>query len=320
MNEPYIYKGKGQRIDTRAAWEYIRKGYLLKPRTVLEGRTKHLQSSLALIKVVDNNLLSITEKALKKAMGKMAGAKRLIMFSGGFDSLLMAHLARQAGAKVEAVTLQFEDFNLYTVKGACESAQKTGIPHQILHVTAVEFLSAFEHMLGVIDEPVLDLALGVVDAAFKKHATQIGQETFISGMGADQWFGNAAFDDRFSSLEQALDWARVNQVSHQRIAKEHGCQFVFPFLSNEMLALAQQVPWAMKKDKKLLRALACSHQIPHRGLKTEVQLPILMERILIKKFAHRAWPKPVSPKAGTEADRPIKLRQIILGLWLEKHA
>ena len=83
-----------------------------------------------------------------------------------------------------------------------------------------------------------------------------------------------------------------------------------------MLALSQCVPAAMKQDKKLLRALAVANTIPHRGISSEVQVPPLMRHILIKTYGDRAWPSPVSVDSSGTNDRI--LRQIILGLWLEK--
>ena len=56
----------------------------------------------------------------------MAGSRRAVMFSGGFDSMLIALLAQQCGAQVTAVTVQFDDFNPLTVAGAVEFADKSG--------------------------------------------------------------------------------------------------------------------------------------------------------------------------------------------------
>ena len=47
----YAYKGSGYELDKVAAWDYIRNGYLLGPRTVLKGRTKFLQSALPSISI-----------------------------------------------------------------------------------------------------------------------------------------------------------------------------------------------------------------------------------------------------------------------------
>jgi asparagine synthetase B (glutamine-hydrolysing) len=213
------------------------------------------------------------------------------------------------------VTIQFDGFNPLTVSGARDFAGEVGLSHLVIPVKAVEFLAAFEALAGLTPEPVFDLDLAIVYAALKKYDRRIAGDVFISGMGSDQWFGNMALEDRFGGFDARLDWAVIDVDAHQRAAQANGCKFVFPFLSDTMLAMSQSVPASMKKDKKLLRSLAGSNTIPQTGARTELQVPDVMRRMLIKTYGDRAWPAPVSAEGGGY-DQP--LRQILLGLWLEK--
>jgi len=312
------YTGIGYELDQDAAWDYIHDGYLLGPRTVLKGRTKLPPSILPAISVDLSKISFLVQQTLESAMGNMAGSHRAVMFSGGFDSMLIACLAKHCGAQVTAVTVQFEDFNALTVAGSIQFANKVGIAHHILHVKTVEFLSAFEELAGITDEPLLDLDLAIVYAALKKYDTRIAGDVLISGMGSDQWFGDKALEVRPGGFAVCLDWAMVDEDAHQRVAQAHGCKFVFPFLSGFMLTLSQSVPPAMKKDKKLLRALAIANTIPHRGARSEEQVSPLIWHILIKTYGDRAWPSPVSVHRRCSSEVDQTLRQIILGLWLEK--
>ena len=314
----YTYTGIGYELDKDAAWDYIHQGYLLSPRTVLKGRTKLPQSELPAISVDLSKLSYFTQQTLESAMGNIAGSRRAVMFSGGFDSILVACLAQRCGAQVTAVTVQFDDFNPLTVAGAVRFADTIGVAHHILHVKAAEFLSAFEALAGITDEPLLDLDLGVVYAALKKYDPRIAGDVFISGMGSDQWFGDGALEERPRGLAVRLNWAMVDKGAHDRAAQAHRCKFVFPFLSRPMLTLSQSIPAAMKKDKKLLRALAVAKTIPLRGSRSELQVPPLMRHALIKMYGDRAWPGPVSVHSRCGSDVDQTLRQIILGLWLKK--
>jgi len=315
----YAYTGTGQGLDADAAWDYIRDGYLLSPRTVLKGRSKLQHIKLPALSIDQDKLSVKLQETLVEGMGQIAGLRCPIMFSGGFDSMLMALLARRSGAKVTGVTVQFDDFNPLTVAGAVQFAGQVGIPHHIIHVKAVEFLSAVETLAGLTDEPMLDLDLAIVLAALKKYDARIAGKLFISGMGSDQWFGNEALEDKRGDLEVRLDWAIVNEKAHHQAAKAHGYEFVFPFLSAPMLALSAQVPASLKKDKKLLRALALTNKIPDRGMKSEqYQVPSIMRQTVIKTYGKRAWPSPVSTHCADSRESDQKLRQIILGLWLEK--
>ena len=314
----YAYEGIGYELDKDAAWNYIRDGYLLAPRTVLKGRIKLSQSTLPSVSLDLNQITLNVQQTLEAALGNIAGMRRAVMFSGGFDSMLIACLAQHCGAQVTAVTVQFDDFNPSTVAGSIEFAKKVGIAHHILHVKAVEFLSAFEALAGMTNEPVMDLDLGVVYAAFKKYNPQIAGDVFISGMGADQWLGNEPLKAKAEDLAARLDLAMVDENAHHQVAEAHGVKFVFPFLSESMLVLSQVVPAVMKKDKKLLRELAIAKAIPYRGARSEVQVPLLMRDILIKTYGDRAWPCPVSLPSRGSGEYDQTLRQIMLGLWLEK--
>ncbi len=318
MTVAYVYKGTGHEIDQVAAWDYIRDGYLLAPRTILKGRMK-LSVSMPPDTPVDlKNIAFVVQQTLENAIGHIAGARRAVMFSGGFDSMLIALLTQRCGAQVTAVTVQFDDFNSRTVAGSIHLANKSGIAHHILHVKVVEFLSAFEALASMTDEPVLDLDLAVVYAALKKYDHSIAGDIFISGMGSDQWFGNEALEARPGGFAARMDYQMLDKEAHQLAAQAHGCRFVFPFLSESMLALSQQVPADMKQDKKLLRALAVANTIPHRGIRSEVQVPALMRDVLVKAYGNRAWPKPISMDSNCRSVDDKVLRQIVLGLWLEK--
>jgi asparagine synthetase B (glutamine-hydrolysing) len=227
-------------------------------------------------------------------------------------------LAQRCGAKVTAVTVQFEDYNPLTVQGAVKAAQEMEVTQHIINVKAVEFLYAIELLAGMTEEPLLDLDLALVYAALKKYDHRIAGDVFIAGMGSDQWFGNEALDPNPKDLQTRLDSALADEAVHQKVAQTHGCKFIFPFLSQSMLALSLSIPASMKKDKSLLRALAIANKIPHRGAKSEIQVPDLMRRIVVKAYGDRAWPCAVSADGDSSSVDDQILRQIIFGLWLEK--
>jgi asparagine synthetase B (glutamine-hydrolysing) len=316
MTKPFTYTGTGDEIDQDAAWDYIRNGYLLSPRTVLKGRSR-LPRSIGPIAIDLNKISPYVQTVLKTSMGQMAGQTRAIMFTGGFDSLLICQLAIRSGAAVKAVTVQFDEFNPCTVQGAVECAQRMRFEHHILHVSVLEFLTGFEELVALTDEPLLSLDLAVVYAALKKYDPRVAGNVFISGMGSDQWMGDLSFEVKPGGFEAKFDWAILDETAHHQVARAHGCEFIFPFLSEDMITLSLSIPAEMKKDKSLLRAMAIANKIPSRGAKTEIQIPVLLRRILVKVFGDRAWPCAIPDTGDANKIDDQALRQIILGLWLE---
>ena len=315
MTASCTYKGSSYEVDKDAAWDYIRHGYLLAPRTVIKGRIKSARP-LPAFNVDQDKLPDVLQESLVSSMGKVADSRRAVMFSGGFDCMLLALLAKSGGADVKAVTIQFDGFNPLTVAEATHFARKIGIEHHIIPVKTIEFLSAFEKMARITDEPLLDLDLAIVYAALNKYDPKIAGDVFISGMGCDQWFGNVAFKADPLDYPARLDWAMVNTDAHHRVAEAHGCRFFFPYLSSQALSLSQLIPLALKEDKKLMRLLPGAAMVPEKKSSTEIQVPSWIRRILIKSYGPRAWPSPVSADGEDKHEIDQKLRQIVLGLWL----
>ncbi len=182
----------------------------------------------------------ILQKILKEPLKEVEGRECALMFTGGFDSVLLALLLQQCKAKVTAVTVQFDNFNPRTIKEATETAYKMGLTHHILPVTLKEFLKVFPVLSKLLYRPVLDLDLVVVYAALKKYDRQIAGRIFVSGMGSDQYLGSTPFKQDV-----------IDEETHQQAAKMQGCKFIFPFLSKKLKDFSQQVSPELKRNKKL---------------------------------------------------------------------
>lgn len=305
-------------LDEMAAMDYIHNGYLAAPQTFFKASHRKFIPIEPAAFPGKEKLVLETEQRLKNVLGDLRGACRAVMFSGGFDSVLVCLAARNAGARATAVTVAFENFNALTVRSARERARWLGIEHVVIHVTLAEYVSAFERTAELMAEPYLDLDLAVVYAALKKYDPADGGDVFISGMGSDQWFGNEGLDVKSGGIQERLHRSLIDESAHQRVAEVHGCRFVFPFLSRPMLALSQAVPADWKKDKKLLRALPMCSEIPPFTTERELQVPASVRRVLIKTFGHRAWPDAVSADNDPGSDEQ-RLRKIFLGIWLENN-
>lgn len=245
-------------------------------------------------------MISLEEKTLKASFGKLTGRRCALMFSGGFDSMLMALLIQRSGARVTATTVKFDDFNPITVAEATLLARRMNLPHHVIHVSLSEFLAAFGSLPALTDRPISDLDLALVHAAFKKYDPKTAGKIFVTGMGSDQWFGDRPFER-----------AGIDEDAHHQVAKAHGYKFIFPFLSEQMKVLSKQLSAAQKKNKKLLREMVSDDQkdlIPGRRGRREMQVPIQVRRLLVKIYGEG--------KSVKIDDKTI--RQMVERLWLKK--
>lgn len=241
------------------------------------------------------------EKKLHASLRKLTGVRCVLLFSGGFDSILLAVLARRYGVRVTAVTVRFEDFNPQTVAEAVSQAQRMGLPHHIIHVTLAEFLAAFKSLPLLTDRPICDLDLVLVHAAFRKYNPKIAGKVFISAMGSDQWFGDRAFEQ-----------AAVDEDAHHQVARADGYRFLFPFLTEQMRVLSGQLPAALKKNKNVLRRMLPDDRqelFSGRTGKREIQVPINVRRLLLWIYDGRK-----SVRADDQ-----EMRRLMNRLWQEKN-
>lgn len=118
-----------------------------------------------------------------------------VFLSGGIDSGVVAGLASQLGAKVEGVTIVFDEFS-----GRLEDegplartiASHYGISHYIRIVSRSEFQNDLPHILNAMDQPSID---GVNTWFASKAAAEHGYKVVLSGVGGDElFFGYSLFN------------------------------------------------------------------------------------------------------------------------------
>ncbi len=309
--------GKPSGVDISMAGYFIEHGALPVHRSLLQGQYKSAGKVFSYARVPAKDFPRTIEDDLIASMGPLKGKKRTIMLSGGFDSMLLALLARQQGAVVSALTVQFESFNLKTVRRAVLLAKRLGLPHRVISVTVKEFLSGFASATVLTDEPLLDLDLALVEAALRKCSAKDAGEVLVSGMGSDEWFGDLSLN-RPKDLQQKFNITRLHLQAHERCAKKYKRRFIAPFLSDRMIHLSLQLTEAMRKDKQLLRALAPNAKVflPPASAR-EDQVPDPARAVVVQVYGGRAWPRPIK-KLGPPKSDDRSLRAIALGMWLEK--
>lgn len=126
-----------------------------------------------------------------------------VFLSGGIDSGTVAGLASELGAKVEGVTIGFEEF-----VGSCDDevpvaraiATHYRLPHHVRMVSRIEFEQDIPRILDAMDQPSID---GVNTWFASKAAAERGYKVVLSGIGGDELFyGYSLF--RQAPLQAAL--------------------------------------------------------------------------------------------------------------------
>ncbi|MCL4808969.1 MAG: asparagine synthase (glutamine-hydrolyzing), partial [Thermoanaerobaculia bacterium] len=126
-----------------------------------------------------------------------------LFLSAGLDSRALAHLARDAGGAVEAVTLGFSEHEgtpRDEVPLAASVATALGLRHRVVRVTRSEFVEDLPHIFDAMDQPSID----GVNTWFVSKAAR-GLKVALSGLGGDELFGGYP---SFRSIPRAVRAAR----------------------------------------------------------------------------------------------------------------
>ncbi len=130
-----------------------------------------------------------------------------VFLSGGIDSAVMAGIASGLGAKVEGITIGFDEFsgqNDDEVPLAAVIAEHYGLPHVVRRVSCTEFTQDVPRIIDAMDQPTID---GVNTWFASKAAAERGYKVVLSGMGGDELFcGYPSFKmiPRMSKLGRAI--------------------------------------------------------------------------------------------------------------------
>lgn len=111
-----------------------------------------------------------------------------VFLSGGIDSAALAGFASGMGAKVEGITIGFDEFagrHDDEVPVAAAIAAHYGMPHFVRRVSRAEFEQDIPHILDAMDQPSID---GVNTWFASKAAAERGYKVVLSGVGGDELF------------------------------------------------------------------------------------------------------------------------------------
>ncbi len=111
-----------------------------------------------------------------------------VFLSGGIDSGTIAALASELGAKVEGVTIGFDEFSSLhedEVPVAAAIAKHYGLPHTVRRISHAEFKEDLPRILDAMDMPSID---GVNTWFASKAARERGYKVVLSGVGGDEAF------------------------------------------------------------------------------------------------------------------------------------
>jgi asparagine synthase (glutamine-hydrolysing) len=197
----------------------------------------------------------------------------LISLSGGLDSSIIAHFLKPR--KPNTVAIIAEDF-VSTDLTYCQMISKEmELPLTIYNVRTEEILEAIEGTIKILKNfNDIEIRNNVVMYLAIKWAKKNGEKSVITGDGADELFAGYSFLINKSEEALTTEIKRICSIMHfptQKIGKAFGVTIESPFLNENVIKLAEEIPVSLKvKDengkrqgKWILRKTFEKH-IPHQ--------------------------------------------------------
>ncbi len=229
--------------------------------------------------VSQHDALSLLAGHLRTSMEVVRGDRCAVLFSGGVDSSLVAHLARDVCADVCLFCVTGRDST--DTDSSRTAAHELNLPltQIVMEPNQVwEILPEVIHAIGSVNP--MDVCISLPFAIASLHARQGGYETVISGQGPDELFAGYA---RHVRLYQTQGPEALQTILNREIAVTHrtnierdeqaiawgGCDAFFPYLYGPFIKTALSLPPAWKvspgasPDRKVIfRRLAIYMGLP----------------------------------------------------------
>jgi len=226
------------------------------------------------------NLLKLLRIHLDQSFELLRGEQRCaVLFSGGVDSALAAHMTSQICDDTLLITSRCKDSHDERV--APRAADVMGLNLIEVQIDSESLWNVLPTVVHTIKTPKrMDVEISIPFFFAAQEAQRRGYPIIVSGQGPDELFAGYARYERLlrsegtEKVEEAL-WADVfitdeaNIQRDTRVIKYHGLTPFFPFLDQEFVKTALTIPAALNINpnktpsrKLVFRELAMKLGVP----------------------------------------------------------
>tara|TARA_R110002124_G_scaffold142504_1_gene307290 strand:- start:5087 stop:6904 length:1818 start_codon:yes stop_codon:yes gene_type:complete len=229
-----------------------------------------------------NNLLIKTCEASLKNIDKVA------VLLGGFDSALIAAMAKRLGKQVKAYTFKYEN-SLYDQANIDNVVDFLEVEHEWIEINSDVFLQGLIHYSSLYDRPTNWPNYVVQSTYLTEVAKQDGYEVVLTGDGCDEAFlgypgiyrGAVFFSKNYSKLERK-GFHIIKHLMQKRILEQnigHVYRLVLRVLSNLQLDKKMRLYFMFRiMDENTLKSLF-DFDVKTTEKKIQNQLEELMKEV-----------------------------------------
>ena len=222
--------------------------------------------------------IELLAKYLKNSISKVVGDKTGILFSGGVDSALLAHLLNQKSGKAILVSSSAEGARDRTHTE--DAARILGMDIKSVEITSELVWSILPEVVYAAEtDNRMDIEIALPFFLCSKEGRKLGVKYMVSGQGPDELFAGYARHVRLfetqgpraleKQLRQEVAVTHEANISRdERVIAAHGLQAFFPYLDPRFTQLALSLPadWKVRPNETPERKVLFRHLARRMGL------------------------------------------------------
>ena len=219
----------------------------------------------------------LAEAFISSVEKRMQGVEKVgIMFSGGVDSALIAHIAKRFKSKLFLYSVGTEDSE--DIKYSSKFAKKLGLGVKEIIVCGEELIKCYKEVQSLLDEnDFIKLELAIPVFICSQHAHQDGVSIILTGSGAEELF--AGYDRHLQCFLKGGDLRKMlsdelralyskDLKNAEFIASINHCELRYPFLDIRVIELATSLKPELNlskagEKKRVLKAVSREIGLPN---------------------------------------------------------
>lgn len=225
-------------------------GFKFKPIKTLE----HLKTKQTSMHVATKKLQTLLQKSVEE---RVSGLKEVaVAFSGGLDSSIIAHIAKNSGVNVKLIHVSLK--NQPETRHAEKAAEALKLPILSYLYEEKDVTETLPKALRLIEEPdPVKVSIGIPFYWVAENAARMRLKILLAGQGADELFGGYK---RYVNDYRRYEGERVQEKIFNDIAKMyennferdfkicnfHNVELRLPFATYSMAKFAITLPLELK--------------------------------------------------------------------------
>jgi asparagine synthase (glutamine-hydrolysing) len=182
----------------------------------------------------------------------LACKAKTLALSGGLDSSILAYFLRKK--ERNAISISMEDFIATDLTFCQLVAKKFNLKLEMKIVSIADLLTAIEDTIKILKVfNDIEIRNSVVMYLALKSAKENGQQSIITGDGADELFAGYSFFLKKNDAELQKDLQRIWKIMHfssKKIGQALGIKVETPFLDKNVVDFAKTIPVNLNVGEK----------------------------------------------------------------------